>query len=237
MFNPFFRNHSSLNTRHQEPQAFDEETVEIYKKFLNLRYEFLPYLYDLLHLAHVTGEPMYRPLFYDFPEDENVKEINDQVMIGASVMLAPIVNQGQKSRAVYLPEGKWVNYFTNEILDGGKEHLVRMKLGETGLFIKAGAMIPMFSNLLHIEKSKITNLHLYLAPGAEESEYVHYEDDGETLNYQKGVYNEYHFIRRGNCLTMKMDHDGYASTYKKLVVRYGERARGMVFNKEMNIEL
>lgn len=98
-------------------------------------------------------------------------------------------------------------------------------------------MIPMFAGLLHIEKSKITNLHLYLAPGADESEYVHYEDDGETLDYQKGVYNEYHFVRKGNTLTMKMDHEGYTSTYKKLVVRYGERARGLVFNKEMEITL
>jgi len=237
MFNPFLRNHSSLNTRHQEPQAFDEETVEIYKKFLNLRYEFLPYMYDQLRKAHMEGTPLYRPLFYDFPADENVKEINDQVMIGDSVMLAPIVNQGQKSRVVYLPEGKWVNYFTGEVLEGGKEYIVQMKLAETGLFIKAGAMIPMYAGLLHIDKNKITNLHLYLAPGAEESEYVHYEDDGETLEYQKGVYNEYHFVRKGNTLTMKMDHEGYPSTYKKLVVRYGERARGLVFNKEMEITL
>ena len=118
-----------------------------------------------------------------------------------------------------------------------EEYIVPMKLDETGLFIKAGAIIPMFSGLLHIEKSKITNLHLYLAPGADEAEYVHYEDDGESLNYQKGEYNEYHFVRNGNKLTMKMNHEGYASTYKKLVVRYGERARGLVFNKEMEIEL
>ena len=64
-----------------------------------------------------------------------------------------------------------------------------------------------------------------------------YEDDGETLDYQKGAYNEYQFVRKGNSLTMKMDHEGYASTYKKLVVRYGERARGLVFNKEMEITL
>ena len=237
VFSPFFRNHSAKNTRYQEPQAFDEETLEIYRKFLNLRYEFLPYLYDLLHEAHENGVPMYRPLYYDFPADENVKEINDQVMIGASVMLAPIVHQGKKSRIVYLPEGKWVNYFTNEVMEGGKEYIVPMGLGETGLFIKAGAMIPMFAGLMHIEKSKLTNLHLYLAPGAEESEYVHYEDDGETLDYQKGAYNEYHFVRKGNILTMKRKHEGYASTYKKLVVRYGERARGLVFNKEMEITL
>ncbi|MBE5952496.1 MAG: glycoside hydrolase family 31 protein [Lachnospiraceae bacterium] len=237
IFNPFLRNHSGKNSRYQEPQAFDEETVEIYRKFLNVRYEFLPYLYDLLRKAHTTGEPLYRPLYYDYPADENVKELNDEVMVGPSVLLAPIVHQGKKSRVVYLPEGKWVNYFTGEIYEGGKEYLVQMGLAETGLFIKAGAMIPMFANLLHINKKEITNLHLYLAPGADEAEYVHYEDDGETLDYQKGVYNEYRFVRKGNKLTMEMLHEGYASTYKKLVVRYGERARGLVFNKNMEIEL
>ena len=152
-------------------------------------------------------------------------------------MLAPIVNQGQKSRVVYLPEGKWVNYFTNEVLEGGKEYIVQMKLAETGLFIKAGAMIPMFANLLHIDKSKITNLHLYLAPGADESEYVHYEDDGETLDYQKGVYNEYHFIRKGNVLSMKMKHDGYASDYQKIVVVSGADVKTLEFAKELEVEL
>ena len=237
IFNPFLRNHSGKNSRYQEPQAFDEETMEIYRKFLNLRYEFLPYLYDLLQKAHTAGEPIYRPLFYDYPADENVKELNDEVMIGDSVLLAPIVHQGKKSRVVYLPEGKWVNYFTNEIFEGGKEYLMQMPLSETGLFIKAGAIIPMFSNLLHINKKELTTLHLYLAPGADESEYVHYEDDGETLDYQKGVYNEYHFVRKGNKLTVKMSHEGYTSTYRKLVLRYGERARGMVFGKEMEVEL
>ena len=237
IFNPFLRNHSSLNTRYQEPQAFDEETVQIYKKFLELRYRFLPYMYDLLHKAHVTGEPLYRPLFYNFPADENTKEINDQVMIGDSVMLAPIVNQGQKSRVVYLPEGKWVNYFTNEVMEGGKEYIVPMSLGETGLFIKAGAIIPMFENLLHIDKSKINSLCIYLAPGSEESEYIHYEDDGETLDYQKGVYNEYHFIRKGNVLSMKMKHDGYASDYQKIVVVSDADVKTLEFAKELEVEL
>ena len=204
---------------------------------MNLRYEFLPYLYDLLHKAHTTGEPLYRPLYYDYPADENVKELNDEVMVGPSVLLAPIVHQGKKSRIVYLPEGKWVNYFTGEVLEGGREYLVQMGLAETGLFVKAGAMIPMFANLLHINKKELTNLHLYLAPGADEAEYVHYEDDGETLDYQKGVYNEYRFVRKGNKLTVELLHNGYVSTYKKLVVRYGERARGLVFNQNMDIDL
>ena len=237
VFSPFFRNHSTIYSRYQEPQAFDEETVEIYKKFLNLRYEFMPYLYDLLQKAHTTGEPWYRPLFYNYPTDENVKELNDEVMIGDALLLAPILEQGKKSRLVYLPEGKWVNYFTNEVLEGGKEHIVPMGIDQTGLFIKAGAIIPMFAGLQYINKKEITNLHLYLAAGADEAEYVHYEDDCETLDYQKGVYNKYQFVRKGNKLTVKMLHEGYTSTYKKLVLRYGERARGMVFNKEMEIEL
>ncbi len=237
VFQPFLRNHAAKHTRHQEPQSFDEETVELYRKYLNLRYEFLPYLYDLLHKAHTEGEPMYRPLFYDYPADENAKERNDEVMVGPSVLYAPILHQGERSRVVYLPEGKWVNYFTNEIFEGGKEYLVKMALSETGLFIKAGAMIPMFSNLLHINKKEITNLHLYLAPGAEEAEYVHYEDDGETLDYEKGVYNEYRFMRTANHLQIQKIHAGYPSTYRKLVVRCGERARGLVFHEEMEIEL
>ena len=115
MFSLFLRNHSSLHTRKQEPYAFDEETLQIYKNMLVLRYEFLPYLYDLLENAHTTGVPVQRPLFFNYPLDERTKQINDEVMIGENLLFAPIVRQGQVSRAVYLPAGTWVKPFLSRI--------------------------------------------------------------------------------------------------------------------------
>ena len=243
VFSPFFRNHSGKNSRHQEPYAFDEETLQIYRKFLRLRYDFLPYLYDLLHAANAEGVPMYRPLFFDYPEDENGKECNDEVMVGSSVLLAPIVRQGQKSRIVYLPEGGWVNYFTGEYFQGGKEYIVSMPLSETGVFVKAGAIVPMFRNLLHIKKEELTELHLYLAPWAEtegaerKNAYVHYEDDGESLDYKKGAYNKYEFLRTGERLTVHTLHQGYRTTYHSLIIHTDGKEISVPFEGETSVAL
>lgn len=217
MFSLFLRNHSSIHTRKQEPYAFDKETMEIYRSMLKLRYEFLPYLYDLLENAHTTGCPALRPLFFNYPEDERTKQINDEMMIGDSLLFAPVVRQGQTSRAVYLPEGTWVHYLTKERFEGGKEYLIDMPLNSVGIFVKQGAIIPLYKNLLHIDNKKLNTLYLYVESGADGG-YMHYEDDGETLDYQKGIYNRYHIVKTGNTLTFETVSKHYSSGYKEIVI-------------------
>lgn len=236
MFSLFLRNHSSLHTRKQEPYAFDEETLQIYKNMLVLRYKFLPYLYDLLENAHTTGVPVQRPLFFNYPLDERTKQINDEVMIGENLLFAPIVRQGQVSRAVYLPEGTWVNYFTKEVYEGGKEYLIEMPLDTTGIFIKAGAIIPMYKNLLHIDSKKLDTLYLYVEQG-DNGEYVHYEDDGESLDYQKGIYNRYKITKKDTVLTFNTIMKNYASSYKEIVVHYSGKEKRIPFAQDFVCEL
>ena len=236
MFSLFLRNHSALHTRKQEPYAFDDETLQIYKKMLVLRYEFLPYLYDLLENAHTTGIPAQRPLFFNYPADERTKQINDEVMIGDTILFAPVTQQGKTSRAVYLPEGKWIHYFTKEEYEGGKEYLIDMPLDSTGIFIKAGAIIPMYKNLLHIDNQKLDTLYLYVEKDGD-SEYMHYEDDGETLNYQKGVYNRYQITKKGNKLSFKTVTANYASNYKEIVILSNGTEKRIPFAEEFECEL
>lgn len=236
MFSLFLRNHSSLHTRKQEPYAFDDETLQIYKKMLKLRYDFLPYLYDLLENAHTTGIPAQRPLFFNYPADERTKQINDEVMIGDSILFAPVVRQGQISRAVYFPEGTWVNYFTKETYEGGKEYLVAMPLDTTGIFIKAGSVIPMYKNLLHIDSKKLDTLYLYVEQGGD-GEYMHYEDDGESLDYRKGAYNRYKITKKGSTLTFHTIKDDYVSNYKEIVISYNGKEKKVPFAKEFVCEL
>lgn len=236
MFSLFLRNHSSIHTRKQEPFAFDEETLEIYRNILKLRYEFLPYLYDLLENAHATGCPALRPLFFNYPEDERTKQINDEVMIGDSLLFAPVVRQGQESRAVYLPEGTWVHYFTKESYEGGKEYLIEMPLDSVGIFVKQGSVIPLYKNLLHIDNKKLDTLYLYVESGAD-GEYIHYEDDGETLDYQKGIYNRYKITKTGTTLKWETVTDNYKSNYKEIVILYNGREKRILFSKQFVCEL
>lgn len=235
IFSLFLRNHSAMNTRHQEPYAFDEETESIYREYLKLRYEMIPYLYDLLRQGSQKGTPVLRPLFFQYPDDPEVKDMNDEMMVGDSLLFAPILHQGQHSRVVYFPKGTWIDYFTGKEYRGGREVLVRMELSQTGLFVKKGAILPQFKGLLHIEKKKIDTLYLYVT--GNNATYLHYEDDGESLDYQKGVYNEYEIKKTKEELTIRCRHDGFNTTYKNLVVLIDGKEIKVPFQKDMTVSL
>ena len=228
---PFFRNHSSLYTRNQEPYAFDQECTDIYREYLNLRYRFVPYLYDLARKMATKGEMIVRPLFYNYPNDENVFEINDEYMVGEDALLAPILGQGQVARAIYLPKGIWIDYFTNERIEGGKYILKEMKLGETGIFIRNNTIIPEFTNLLHLNKKKIPDIvfHLY----GEEGNYELYEDDGDSLNYQKGEYNLYRVSFKDGVFSLTLTRNRYHSPWKRVIIIHN----GHVYEEKMKSKL
>ncbi len=236
IFSPFLRNHTSLHTRSQEPYAFDQETTRLYKEALRVRYDFLPYLYDLLENAHRTGEPVQRPLFFEYPDDEQAKERNDQMMLGSSVMLCPILHQGQRSRVVYFPQGRWVNYFTGERYEGGKEYLISMPLDAMGLFLKEGAIIPMYRGLTHIDDEALDTLYLYVVDGRD-GEYLHYEDDGRTLDYEKGVFNRYRISKTGNVLRLQTVSANFPTRYQHLVVVQGDKETALPFAGELIFRL
>lgn len=213
---PFFRNHSSLYTRSQEPYAFDQECTDIYREYLNLRYRFVPYLYDLARKMATRGETIVRPLFFNYPDDEKTYEINDEYMVGDDVLMAPILGQGQVARAVYLPRGVWIDYFTNERIEGGRFILKEMALDETGIYIRENSIIPEFHDLLHLNKKKITDIvfHLY----GEEGTYELYEDDGNSLNYKKGEYNLYRACFKDGVFTLECKRNRYRSPYQRVIV-------------------
>ena len=231
---PFFRNHSSLDTKSQEPYAFDEECIAIYRKYLNIRYAFAPYMYDLARKMANEGEMMVRPLFYNFPDDEATSDINDEYMLGDDVLLAPILQQGQKARAVYLPKGTWIDYFSGEKLEGEKWHLRKMELDETGIFIKNNTIIPHFKDLLHLNKKKIKEIvfHVY----GSKADYTLYEDDGDSLNCQKGEYNLYKASFARGKFTLEKTRSKYASPFERVTIVYGDKSVTMQLKDKLEYQ-
>ena len=221
IFIPFFRNHSSLYTKAQEPFAYDKECTEIYRKFIQVRYDFIPYLYDLVYRMNKYGEMIMRPLFYNYPEDKVALDINDEYMVGESVLHAPIVDKNTNKRIVYLPKGRWINYFTSQVFKGEKHYIVDLSLDETGIYIKKNSIIPMYENLLHLEKEKIDSISFRLF--GSHGKYQMYEDDGKTLNHEKGEYNIYDVSFNKKEFTLKLKRHGYQSPYKKIKVYYGDK--------------
>ena len=104
-----------------EVWSYGKQAEPILVKYLRLRYQLMPYLYSLAHLAHENGAPFMRGLFMDFGDDPKVVDIGDEYMFGPALLVAPVTEQGVTSRQVYLPKGvDWYNYWTNERLHGGR---------------------------------------------------------------------------------------------------------------------
>lgn len=193
-FTPLFRNHSAMGTRDQEPWAFDKETEEINKKYIKLRYKLIPYLYDLMWKGEKNGAPIIRPLLFNYQEDSNTYEINDEFLCGDNILIAPIVEQGLKQRLVYLPKGnKWIDYWTNEVHEGGKYIIKEAPIDICPIFIKSASIIPMAleQNFIGENEQDTLILSIYLSNDNEEISYIHYLDDGESFDYKNGIYNQY----------------------------------------------
>ena len=207
VFVPFFRNHSAMGTRRQEPWQFDETTIDAVRKTVKLRYRFIPYIYDLAHECEKTGAPIVRPLVYEYPADKHVRNISDEYMLGSFVLVAPVIAPGNEAREVYLPDGDWYDYYTGEKYSGGRYILADAPLDKVPVFIKAGAIIPVADGEIRstedITEDKISIL-TYPGKGS----FVHYQDDNETFAYRDGAYNAVEYTLDGDKLEKKVLHKG-----------------------------
>ena len=104
-----------------------------------MRYRLKPYILKCAERTAETGEPIMRPMFFDFPADERCYALSDQYMFGPDILFAPILEQGQTEREVYLPAGKWLRTTDKTPVDGGKTVSCRAEIGEFIAFVRDGA--------------------------------------------------------------------------------------------------
>ncbi|HPV63213.1 MAG TPA: glycoside hydrolase family 31 protein [Fervidobacterium sp.] len=191
-FTPYFRNHSALGTRPQELWQFDEETLNITRDIVRLRYAFLPYTYSEFMNAVKTSTPFVMPLSFVF-EDERTKDIEDQYMYGSSLMVAPVHEQNKKGRYVYLPETKWLNWTASKYEDREMkvyepgDHYIKAELHEIPLFIKQNGMIVLTEPMNYVGERDVTEITV-VGFVTDHAHYDYYDDDGTSLNYLKGEY-------------------------------------------------
>ena len=183
LFHPFFRTHSSGDHGDQEPWSFGEEALTIVRKFIKLRYRFLPYIYSTFYQYVTEGTPMLRPLYACDTDDMHTHYRADEVMHGDHILYCPMLEEGLTSRSLFLPKGNWYHYFSNEITEGAKEHMVEVPLDSTPLFIREGAIIPHFPPMNYVGEKKIGTIDLFIYyKHGEESSFL-YEDEGDGYNY------------------------------------------------------
>ncbi|MBS7253733.1 glycoside hydrolase family 31 protein [Flavobacterium branchiicola] len=189
VFHPFCRTHSSGDHGNQEPWAFDEEVINITRKFVNLRYQLLPYLYTMFWQYIEEGVPMLKPLVYYDQEDTQTHYRNDEFIFGNQILVCPILEPNAVGRRMYIPRGEWYNFWTNELFTGGREIWIDTKFDEIPVFIKAGAIIPKYPVQQYVGELEFDELILdvYFKKGKENS--AVYEDAQDGYDYKKGRYS------------------------------------------------
>ncbi|UMY64690.1 MULTISPECIES: glycoside hydrolase family 31 protein [unclassified Flavobacterium] len=197
VFHPFCRTHSSGDHGDQEPWSFDQEVIDITRKFVSLRYQLLPYLYTMFWEYIQDGVPMLKPLFYFDQEDAQTHYRTDEFLFGNHILVCPILEPNAQGRRMYLPKGNWYNYWTGELTPGKRELWVRTAYDEIPLFIKEGAIIPKYPVQQYVDEVELNEITLdvYYKLGKEKS-YL-YEDSHDGYDYNKGRYSVSTFSLNG----------------------------------------
>lgn len=197
IFQPRFSIHST-NTDNTvtEPWMYSDKKQYI-KEAIDFRYKLSPTLYSLMVRAHETGLPIWQPTFAVFQNDTATYNEGMDFFFGDSLLVANVVEQGQKVRSVYLPKSedpreRFYDFYTREAYLPGQTIQKEVDISSIPLFVRSGAILPMSGNPLHnLMTEKTTALEILMAPDVD-SEFTLYEDDGQTNDYLKGAYRKTH---------------------------------------------
>src|SRR5690554_1861483 len=210
VFHPFCRVHSSGDHGDQEPWSFDDEVTGIVRKFIELRYQLLPYLYTMFHKYSKDGTPMIKPLVYFDQKDHQTHFRTDEFIFGEQILVCPVQEPNAQGRRMYIPRGTWYDYWTDEAIVGGMEKWVVADIDKMPLFILGGAIIPKYPIQQYVGELEIKELLLevYYKDGVESSNV--YEDAQDGYDYKKGRYSLRNFKLKGkeNELIIQQFKDG-----------------------------
>ncbi|MFZ1558528.1 MAG: glycoside hydrolase family 31 protein [Saprospiraceae bacterium] len=242
VFHPFFRTHSSGDHGEQEPWSFGEDALKIVRTYIELRYTLLPYIYTAFHQYVNEFTPMLKPISMFDQSDQDTLYRVDEFLMGDHILVCPVLEPNAKSRYVYLPKGKWYNYWTNKVFEGGKEILAEAPLEQIPLYIREGAVIPFYPVMQYVGEKPVDQLTIKVYYGGESLNSYLYEDSGDGYDYEKGIYNRKKFKTQSTPTSFKMSlktnghYEPSYSTYK--VVLFGLPflpSRILVNDKEMDI--
>jgi len=166
-------------------QLHNPQVEPICRKYLELRYRLLPYLYSAVRECATTGMPILRALWLHYPDDPKAVACGDQYLWGRDVLVAPVVEEGATSRRVYLPRGTWYDFWSGERVQGGTEISRKVDLETMPLFVRAGTILPLGPIKQYVEEKVDQPLSISIYPGGDAS-FLLYEDDGNSFDYRKG---------------------------------------------------
>lgn len=190
-FNPVFRDHTEKGSLDQEPWVHGPEHEAIRKRYIELRYQLMPYTYTLAEEASRTGVPMMRPIFLEFPNERDQQvdssHADSEFFWGRSLLVAPQPFETLDTYQVGLPAADWYDYWTGQRIDSSKPAVIRPKLDELPVFVRGGSIIPQQPVVQSTEEQPEGPLELRVYPG-KDCQGSLYLDDGKTFNYRRGAF-------------------------------------------------
>ncbi|WP_028295498.1 glycoside hydrolase family 31 protein [Olivibacter sitiensis] len=197
VFSPFMRAHSAGDTREREPWSFGAFFENINRKFIELRYRLLPYIYSTFWEQTRYGFPILRPVvMHEQRVGTNIAR-EEEFTFGDKLLVSPVLYPGQMEKNVYLPNGKWYEFRSEETYEGGKEYTVKTPIDEMPIFVKAGSVIPEFPVMQYVDLNVVDKLILNVYYADYEVNSYLYEDQGDTLAYEQQLYLEKKFTIKG----------------------------------------
>jgi alpha-glucosidase len=198
VFSPFMRAHSAGDTIEREPWSFGKEFEDINRKFIELRYRLLPYIYTAFWEHYRYNLPIIRPLVMHEQENVFTHSIQEVFTFGDKILVAPVTDQGARVKNVYFPAGCWYNYWTHEPIKGGREHQVLAPLDSMPIFVKAGSVIPEAPVMQYVGEFEPIEMIYQIYFSEYEVSSICFEDHGETFAFEQNIYLEKKFMVSGD---------------------------------------
>ncbi|XP_060837223.1 lysosomal alpha-glucosidase-like [Rhopalosiphum padi] len=210
-FYPFSRNHNGQYMKDQDPVALGSNVIVSAKKSLITRYYLLPYLYSLFWKAHIYGETVVRPLFFEYPSDENTYAIDTQFLWGAALLILPVLKEKNHQVYVYLPKDTWYDFYNNTaILSKGSYFFITAPTHTIPLLVRGGYILPTQMPALTTTLSRQNHFELLVAPKHNQATGFLFFDDGESLDAWKNKsFNKVQFKLDKTTFSSVVEMNGY----------------------------
>lgn len=213
-------------------ELLNPEIELIARKYLDLRYRLMPYLYSAVREAHESGMPVMRALWLHYPRDVRAVERGDQYLWGRDILVAPVTEQGTAARMLYLPQESWYDFWTEERVEGGRTVLRPVDLATMPLYVRAGAVLPFGPVRQYTSEPSEEPITFVVYPGAD-GRFSLYEDDGTTFEYEKGKFLRLNVAWNDARRTLAFELDSRSKPWPPMPRRFKVRLAGTQESREI----
>ncbi|OOG77088.1 glycoside hydrolase family 31 protein [Algoriphagus sp. A40] len=239
-FAPFYRAHSMINSKDAEPWAFGEEVEEISRNYMKLRYRLLTTLYSKFYSSSQSGLPVAESLAVQFTQDQTIYQsaFQNQYLFCDSFLVAPVESTKGITK-VYLPEGGWYYLYSDQKHSGIQTIYQDCPLNYLPIYVKGGQIFTMQSDVAFTEGTHDGILRIHVYKGKTGSEYLHYEDAGEGLEYLSDVFfkRKIKYDSKSETLTFDSVEGKYPSDFKTLKIYFHGFSNDTVSLADKNFKL